>query len=93
MAGFFKTDPKPKRTKKTKTAKDITLDDLIAELDSARLVAGTNGNATAMISATMAKAKLCGLDKGKIDRFDDVPVGLDFFYGRYGIDDEKDTVS
>lgn len=41
-----------------------TLDTLIKELDQARQLALENSNPTAMISATMAKAKLYGLDKG-----------------------------
>ena len=40
----------------------MTVDDLIAELNEAREVAKENGNPTAMISATMSKAKLLGLD-------------------------------
>lgn len=40
----------------------MTVDDLITELNEAREVAKENGNPTAMISATMSKAKLLGLD-------------------------------
>ena len=42
----------------------LTIDDLIAELDEARHIAKENCNPTAMISATMSKAKICGLDNG-----------------------------
>ena len=42
----------------------LTIDDLIAELDEARQIAKDNANPTAMISATMSKAKICGLDNG-----------------------------
>lgn len=42
----------------------LTIDDLIAELDEARQIAKDNANPTAMISATMSKAKICGLDSG-----------------------------
>lgn len=42
---------------------EITVDDLIAELEEAREVAKAKENANAMISATLGKAKLLGLDK------------------------------
>ena len=58
MTGFFKTSDKTKPK-----PKDITLEVIITELESARLVAMAKGNASAMISATLAKAKLLGLDK------------------------------
>lgn len=41
----------------------ITIDDLMTELDDARLTAKANGQASAMVAATMSKAKLLGLDK------------------------------
>lgn len=41
-----------------------SIDDLVAELDDARLTAKANGQASAMVTATMSKAKLLGLDKG-----------------------------
>ena len=41
----------------------ITIDDLMTELDDARLTAKENGQASAMVAATMSKAKLLGLDK------------------------------
>src|SRR5699024_7839587 len=41
----------------------ITVDDLLTELNEARQAAKENGNATAMIAATMSKAKLLELDK------------------------------
>lgn len=44
--------------------KQITVDDLIKELDDARVVAVKNNQATAMINATMCKAKLLGIDSG-----------------------------
>ena len=46
------------------TMTKLTIDDLIAELDEARHIAKENGNPTAMISATMSKAKIYGLDNG-----------------------------
>ena len=39
----------------------ITIDDLMTELDDARLTAKENGQASAMVAATMSKAKLLGL--------------------------------
>ena len=41
----------------------ITIDNVIAELEEARQTAKQSGNASAMVSATMSKAKLLGLDK------------------------------
>lgn len=42
----------------------LTVDDLIAELEEARKIAIAKENVVAMISATMGKAKLTGLDQG-----------------------------
>lgn len=50
----------------------VTVATLIAELEEARAVARQTGNASAMVSATMGKAKLAGLDKGGSDE-DDAP--------------------
>lgn len=44
----------------------MSIDDLMIELDDARLTARANGQASAMVSATMSKAKLLGL----LDRTD-----------------------
>ena len=44
----------------------MSIDDLMTELDDARLTAKANGHASAMVAATMSKAKLLGLDKGVI---------------------------
>ena len=41
----------------------MSIDDLMTELDDARLTAKANGQASAMVAATMSKAKLLGLDK------------------------------
>ena len=41
----------------------LSIDDLMTELDDARLTAKANGQASAMVAATMSKAKLLGLDK------------------------------
>ena len=54
---------------------EITVDDLIKELEDARQVAIADRNPAAMIAATMGKAKICGFDgKKKDDDDDDVPV-------------------
>ena len=39
----------------------MSIDELITELDDARLTAKANGQASAMVTATMSKAKLLGL--------------------------------
>tara|TARA_R100000935_G_scaffold14074_2_gene28363 strand:+ start:117 stop:341 length:225 start_codon:yes stop_codon:yes gene_type:complete len=39
----------------------MSIDDLMTELDDARLTAKANGQASAMVTATMSKAKLLGL--------------------------------
>lgn len=41
----------------------MSIDDLMTELDDARLTAKANGQASAMVAATMSKAKILGLDK------------------------------
>ena len=41
----------------------ITLDDLLSELEDARQLAKAEGQCSAMVSATMAKAKMLGFDK------------------------------
>lgn len=39
----------------------VNISDLMTELDDARLTAKANGQASAMVAATMSKAKLLGL--------------------------------
>ena len=39
----------------------MNINDLMTELDDARLTAKANGQASAMVAATMSKAKLLGL--------------------------------
>lgn len=57
----------------------MSIDDLMTELDDARLTAKANGQASAMVAATMSKAKLLGLDKGVAD--DEVqPVSIMISY-------------
>ncbi len=52
----------------------MTIDELMNELDDARLTAKANGQASAMVTATMSKAKLLGLDKGVTDADEVQPV-------------------
>ena len=55
----------------------MTIDDLMNELEDARLTAKENGQASAMVSASMSKAKLLGLDKGDRDSDSEVmPVKI-----------------
>ena len=55
----------------------MSIDDLMTELDDARLTAKANGQASAMVTATMSKAKLLGLDKGIDDKDSEVqPVKI-----------------
>lgn len=55
----------------------MSIDDLMTELDDARLTAKANGQGSAMVAATMSKAKLLGLDKGNNDAGNDVqPVKI-----------------
>ena len=52
----------------------MNIDELITELDEARVTAKANGQASAMVTATMSKAKLLGLDKGITDADEVQPV-------------------
>lgn len=54
----------------------MSIDDLMNELDDARLTARAKGQASAMVAATMSKAKLLGLDKGVTDADDVQPVSV-----------------
>ena len=47
--------------KEAKARNNITIDNVIAELEEARQTAKQSGNASAMVSATMGKAKVLGL--------------------------------
>jgi len=46
----------------------ITVDDLLSELEDARQLAKLEGQASAMVSATMAKAKMLGFDKPQLSQ-------------------------
>ena len=54
----------------------MTLDDLITELDEARTLAKEHIKPSARITATMAKAKLLGLDTGITDADEPTPVKI-----------------
>lgn len=41
----------------------ITIDDLVSELEDARLTAKANGQGSAMVASILAKAKLLGMDR------------------------------
>ena len=53
----------------------VTVESLIAELEEARQVGLKTETAGPMVSATMGKAKLMGLDKQIIEHRGDIPVG------------------
>lgn len=69
---------------------NITIDTLLAELEEARQVAlhAETPQASAAISATMGKAKLCGLDKQIIEQTIVVHSGLDSFYSETSMTDD-----
>ncbi|MGP4712849.1 MULTISPECIES: hypothetical protein [unclassified Psychrobacter] len=54
----------------------MSINDLVIELDDARLMAKANNQASAMVTATMSKAKLLGLDKGVTDDTNVQPVKI-----------------
>lgn len=54
----------------------ITIDSLIDELEEARQLAKLNAQASAMVTATMSKAKVLGLDKGVKEGDDSLTVHI-----------------
>jgi len=54
----------------------MSISDLVTELDDARSIAKAKGQASAMVNATMSKAKLLGLDKGDNDTSEVQPVKI-----------------
>lgn len=56
--------------------KETTIDSLVKELELAREIATFKENANAMITATMSKAKLLGLDKGIPESSNAQPVKI-----------------
>lgn len=53
----------------------VTVESLIEELEEARKVGRETKAASAMVAATMGKAKLAGLDRQIIEHVGDIPVG------------------
>lgn len=51
---------------------NITLDDLLNDLQKAKAIAERNENPNALVSATLAQAKLLGLDKPEPEENDAV---------------------
>nr|QJS05535.1 hypothetical protein [Psychrobacter sp.] len=54
----------------------ITIDDLVNELDNALQLASECQKPSAMIAATMSKARLLGLDKGVTDDNEVQPINI-----------------
>lgn len=65
LAMFKTSEPKPK-----KAPHEYTLDDIFAELDHAKFIAGIKGNAYVLVVIPIIKAKLLGLDKNSLDDID-----------------------
>ena len=55
-----------------------TLSDILDEIEQARQIAIEQQKPTAMLQATLAKAKLLGLDKGEIDKPHDTNFKISF---------------
>ena len=55
---------------------EITVDDLIAELEEARQLAIDTSQSGSAVTATMGKAKLLGLDKQLVEHSGEVDVSL-----------------
>lgn len=53
----------------------VTVEDLLIELEEARQMGKDTESAGAMVSATMGKAKICGLDKQIVEHRGDIPIG------------------
>ena len=66
---------------------NLTVDDLIDELEEARQLGKESENASAMVSATMGKAKLLGFDKPAESNINiEVKSGLGWFYGENNLE-------
>ena len=59
--------------KKPKPLEDITLEDIFKELDHAKFMAGVSRNGSVLTMIAVIKARLLGLDKGRLDGIDDQP--------------------
>lgn len=60
----------------SKKAKMPALSDLMADLQTAKEIAIRNENANSLVTATMAQAKLLGLDKGGCDDNSDQEIKI-----------------
>mgnify|MGYP003115428298 CR=1 FL=1 len=64
-------------------SQSLTLDDLIADLQTAKQIAIDDRNPNAIVTATVAQAKLLGLDNMRdVTPNSDIKSGLGHFYGR-----------
>lgn len=73
---------------------NITVDDLLDELEEARQMAKDNGNSSAMVTATMGKAKLLGLDKQIIDLQTEtvpLPTAINVIFSNERYDEQEAT--
>lgn len=66
---------------------EITCDSLVDELEEARLLAKNSSQISVMVSATMGKAKICGLEKQVVD----MKVEGVVFNMSYGIDQDDEV--
>lgn len=66
----------------------ITLDDLLNDLQKAKAIAERNENPNALVTATLAQAKLLGLDKPKPKKLENE---LTINIVRVGADDAETT--
>ena len=64
-------------------SQSLTLDDLIADLQTAKQIAIDDRNPNAIVTATVAQAKLLGLDNMRdVTPNSNIKSGLGHFYGR-----------
>lgn len=64
-------------------SQSLTLDDLIADLQTAKQIAMDDRNPNAIVTATMSQAKLLGMDNMRdVTPNHNIKSGLGHFYGR-----------
>ena len=64
-------------------SQSLTLDDLIADLQTAKQIAIDDRNPNAIVTATMSQAKLLGMDNMRdVTPNSNIKSGLGHFYGR-----------
>ena len=64
-------------------SQSLTLDDLIADLQTAKQIAIDDRNPNAIVTATVAQAKLLGMDNIRdVTPNSNIKSGLGHFYGR-----------